>query len=560
MTKFLLRITLILNLLAVISVPCNSFAEEDSVNSNKGYAELSQTESSLLTNDESTTQSANPDLQDYTNFQSGALKNSVDDENCDIAQMKTELKTGWYSWMPYQYYQLPPEGNGLTGMDIELVKAIASAVDVNITNEEVDWKVHQQDLREGKRDFASGATYTDERSKFVYFSVPYRYEENSLFVLKNGDKKLVFHNVQEFLAQVRLLNFRLGVIDGFVYADSRINEFLKDASNRDIVYKVKDDSDNLHALLKDNIDGFLSDRLVGSALVMKEKVGSLVVDRPLHIQTPIHLMFSKKTIPVDLVEKFNSVITKFKTTEQYKKIVRDYLYPVLLMQTINSEWFYYVNVIGIIAFAFSGVAIAAKDNMTLFGAFMLALLPSVGGGMIRDILLNADKVRLFINPLYIYLVIATVFISFLILRLLSIFNKNANNDEMFYKFWNHLFIISDSLGQASFVVTGVSIAIMAKMDPIELWGPFFGLITANAGGMIRDLFTNDKTITALSGEINAEVSLLLGLAFSIFLQAGSNNPSIDTITTGVITTVVCGFFIRIFTIYFNVKNIRMKSN
>ncbi len=50
----------------------------------------------------------------------------------------------------------------------------------------------------------------------------------------------------------------------------------------------------------------------------------------------------------------------------------------MLMQTIDSQWFYFIGVMGTIAFAVSGIAIAAKENGTLFVTFLFAMLPSVG--------------------------------------------------------------------------------------------------------------------------------------------------------------------------------------
>ena len=62
---------------------------------------------------------------------------------------------------------------------------------------------------------------------------------------------------------------------------------------------------------------------------------------------------------------YNNEIKEFSVSEEYKKIVKTYLYPVMLMQTIDSQWFYFIGVMGTVAFAVSGIAIAAKENATL---------------------------------------------------------------------------------------------------------------------------------------------------------------------------------------------------
>jgi polar amino acid transport system substrate-binding protein len=104
-------------------------------------------------------------------------------------------------------------------MDIELLKNIAQRSGISTEYEAVGWKKHQEDLKEGSRGIASGATYTDARAGYVYFSVPYRYEENSLFMMNSNGKELSFDSISEFLVQVRLQNFILGITKGFIYAD-----------------------------------------------------------------------------------------------------------------------------------------------------------------------------------------------------------------------------------------------------------------------------------------------------------------------------------------------------
>ena len=121
-------------------------------------------------------------------------------------------------WEPYQFNKITAGGYSLTGMDIELVKTLADKIGIKTEYEQIEWGQHQEDLRTGRRDIAAGATYTKEREEYVYFSIPYRFEENSLFVLHDSDKNLDFESISEFLAQVRLQNFILGVTRGFIYA------------------------------------------------------------------------------------------------------------------------------------------------------------------------------------------------------------------------------------------------------------------------------------------------------------------------------------------------------
>ena len=499
-------------------------------------------------------------FQCITNSAAEIIQTEATPYQCTESFQKNRLLNGWYLSEPYQFNKATSGGYILTGMDIALVKNLAQKAGVEIDYDFVDWEQHQKDLRNGSRDIAAGATYTKERAEYVYFSVPYRFEENSLFTLHDSSKTIDFESILELLAQIRLQNFKLGITEGFIYADSQINLFINDMINKDIIYSYDNDVDALSALLEGEIDGFISDRVVGSAAILNSKKTSLVKEIQLHIKTPIHLIFSKKTVPIDLVDNFNQEIEEFSNSDEYKNIVKTYLYPVMLLQTIDSQWFYVIGVIGTFAFAISGVAIAAKDNATLFCTFLFAMLPSVGGGIMRDVLINRSEVGLFLTPSYMYYIIIVVLVGFFSVRLLEYYNNKATEDDIIMKFWDNILVLGDAIGQAAFIVTGVSIAIMARIEPIELWGPFFAFLTANGGGILRDLLRRKHYIICLNGAINAEVSILWGLIFSIYLNINSYNPDATEIRNAVIIVATGAFVTRLAAYYFNIPNLKFRSD
>jgi len=491
-------------------------------------------------------------------FTSCAIDNDI--IQCSETAKKEQLINGWYLWEPYQFNKITAGGYSLTGMDIQLVNKLAEKVGVKIKHEPVKWGQHQLDLKNGIRDIAAGATYTKERAKYVYFSEPYRFEENSLFTLSDSDKTLDFNSVSEFLSQIRMQNFNLGSTKGVVYADSQINLFISDSTNQDIVYQYDNDIEALKALIKGEIDGFVADRVVGAAAILNHKANSSVTEIQLHAKTPIHFIFSKKTVPLELVARFNQEIKQFSGGAEYKNIIKTYLYPVMLLQTIDSRWFYFIGVIGTLAFAISGIAIAAKENATLFGTFLFAMLPSVSGGIMRDVLINREEVVLFLTPSYMYYILIVVLIGFSMVRFLEYYNKDTNEDGFIKRFWDNILVIGDAIGQAAFIVTGVSIVIMARIEPVELWGPFFAFLTANGGGILRDLLRKKHDIICLNGAINAEVSIIWGLIFSLYLNIASHNPNPTGIRNAVIAVAIGAFITRMVAYYFKIPNLKFRAD
>jgi polar amino acid transport system substrate-binding protein len=471
---------------------------------------------------------------------------------------KNHLINGWYLWEPYQFNKITSAGVVLTGLDVQIIKKLADRVGVIIDSEEIDWGKHQELLAKGKIDIAGAATYTDERAKYSYFSIPYRFEENSLFVLHDSNKQLDFHSNSELFAQIRLQNFNLGVTSGFAYAVPEVNLFIKDEANRDIIHLYENDVEALKALISGEIDGFLADRMVGAAVVLDNKAGSLVKEIPIQGKTPVHLMFSKKTMSTGLVDKFNREIKSFAGSYEYKNIIKSYLYPVMLLGIIDSKWFYFIGVIGTIAFAISGIAIAVKDNTTLFGTFLFAMVPSVGGIVMRDVLINRKEMGLFLNPSYMYYIIIIVLVGFFFIRLLEYYNERANEDAAVARFWDNVLIIGDAMGQSAFIVTGVAIVIMSRIEPVELWGPFFAFLTANGGGILRDLLRKNHHIICLNGTLNAELSIIWGMIFSIYLDISSYDPDPEGIRNAVVLVAIGAFVTRLMSYYLNVPNLRFR--
>jgi polar amino acid transport system substrate-binding protein len=472
---------------------------------------------------------------------------------------KDELIGGLYSWAPYQFIKPMESGNVISGMDIGVASAIADIVGARIKLQEVSWKQHQIDIEDGKRDIAFGATYTQERAKFAYFSLPYRFEDNSLFSKKDSDKQLEFNNVEEFLPAVRNQDYRLGVTEGYVYANSAINDFINDPKNKDIIFYSKDDLGNIDALLKGKIDGFLADRISCAALVIDKNLGDKLDEQRLNIKIPVHMMFSKKTVTPEIVEQFNIAIKEFVASDEYKAVVKKYLYPVLLLETVNANWFFIVGIIGTISFAISGLAIAARENTTLFGTFIFAMLPSVGGGMLRDIMINKGEiVDIFLHPIYMYCTIMVVLSGFLFVRLFNVYRKRTKSEEQIYRFWDNVLVISDSLGQAAFIVTGVVVVVIEHITPLWLWAPFFAFITANGGTIVRDMMRRDRVITCISGDISAEISLSWGFLFGLFLENSAYNPTPESIKFAVLFVITGAFLTQLFTHYFRIPNIRFR--
>lgn len=477
--------------------------------------------------------------------------------NQHLIENQDTLIGGWYEWKPYQFKTDTINGHKLTGLDIDLTNAITKKIGIKIEYDEIGWIIHQQDLAFGNIDIASGATYTDTRSKYAYFSIPYRHEENSLFVLNDSDKTIHIDNIDNFLSQIRSQKFKIGVVKGYIYANTQINVFISDTINDDIVIQYDNDREAIAALLNEDIDGMIAGRLVVAYELLQAGIAHQVHEIPLNISTPVHFMFSKESVPLELVDQFNNVITEYIQSNEYYEIMKHYLYSIMLMQTVESYWFYLIGVIGTVAFAISGISYAAKENATFFVTLILAMLPSIGGVILRDVIINRSQVGIFLTPYYIYYILVIVLFGFFILRILGYYNIDANKDKAIMNLWNQLILIGDTIGQSCFIITGVTLIIMAQIEPLILWGPFLAFITAHGGCIIRDMVRKDAN---LQNSLSGENTIIWALIFSVFLTMHAYNPYGPTIQKAVAMIVIGSIVTKLLVHYYKVPNIHINLN
>lgn len=163
-----------------------------------------------------------------------------------------------------------------------------------------------------------------------------------------------------------------------------------------------------------------------------------------------------------------------------------------------------LDFIGTFAFAISGIRLASAKQFDLFGAYVVGFVTAIGGGTIRDLLLDVTPGWM-TNPIY---VICTGVALLWVL--------------LFGKYLIHLrntFFIFDSIGLALFTVVGVG-------KSLALGYPFWvaiimGSITGAAGGVIRDVFINEIPLI-FRKEIYALACVAGGVAYWICDACGMN--------------------------------------
>jgi polar amino acid transport system substrate-binding protein len=271
----------------------------------------------------------------------------------------------------------------------------------------------------------------------------------------------------------------------------------------------------------------------------------LIEQHPLQFSTNIHFMLSRATQTPRMLARLDNAIDELRQSGELRRIAYTYALPVLINQTLDSEWFRLLSFIGLVAFALSGVVLAYEGKYTVFGALILASLPAVGGGVVRDLLLQRNPLGIVRSPGALLGVFGTVLAGLLVIKIMSRIKSRLPSHYLQARARGaRLIEVFDAIGLAAFTVTGVVVALDASAQPLWLWGPIAAVLTSSFGGLLRDLFRNDRVIANLSGELYPEIAALWGLGLALFLgwEAGRLRP--DEIGLAVVLTIVGAFATR----------------
>ena len=439
------------------------------------------------------------------------------------------IRGGWYPWKPYQYLQkINTDRRQLTGLDVQLFKEVFEE-ELGLTLElpQVDWDIHQEDIRRGVRDVAGGAFMTPERARYAYFSAPYRSEDIILICRRNEQNAVAMLRPEVFKQSFLNSKLRLGVVSGYYYGEE-IDRFLKDPFHIGRWTPVATDLENLQNLVDGKVDLVPIDRLVGGTLIWEEYFSQeLIAGKDYIFSGPIVALFSRISSSPELVSAFDRAMQKLKDDGRYNQIVRDYLFPSLLGMTAGQPWFFALETIGTGAFAFSGVLLAQRDRFSLFGALVLASLPAFGGGILRDLLANRDQPAVLQSTHNLIIVIALVLLSHVVMKMPS--RRGVPRLLERFQLGEQAIQVLDALGLAAFTVVGVIVAVEEKCNPLLLWGPVFSALTGAGGAILRDVIRADATHPTLRHDLYAELSFFWGLALSLFITFYANSNSVNPV-------------------------------
>lgn len=133
-----------------------------------------------------------------------------------------------------------------------------------------------------------------------------------------------------------------------------------------------------------------------------------------------------------------------------------------------------LDFLGTLAFAISGIRLASGKQMDWFGAYIIGLVTAIGGGTLRDLLLN-------VTPFW--MLDAKYFITTGIALVATLLFK----DKIFK--WGSTLFLFDTICLGLFTIVGITKSIAAGLP---IWVCIvMGTITGTVGGVVRDVLLNE---------------------------------------------------------------------
>ena len=171
-----------------------------------------------------------------------------------------------------------------------------------------------------------------------------------------------------------------------------------------------------------------------------------------------------------------------------------------------------IEIIGTVAFAISGIRLAATKRFDWFGAYTVGLVTAIGGGTVRDVLLD---IPVFWMQTWWYLAVTGVAFVIVVLLRKALVKRTKT------------LLVFDTIGLALFVVIGIQKSLAVGYP---MWVAIvMGMITGSFGGVVRDILINDEPLF-FRKDIYATACIAGGIVYwGILLCGGSDMRMIPSL-------------------------------
>ncbi len=164
---------------------------------------------------------------------------------------------------------------------------------------------------------------------------------------------------------------------------------------------------------------------------------------------------------------------------------------------------YILDLFGVAVFAISGALAAGRKSLDLLGVLVIAVVTAIGGGTMRDLLLDRFPLFWMEDVLYLVVITAAAMLTVGYVR----FRRPPGNS----------LLVADAFGLAIFTVIGAQVAEAAGQPAVIV--VLMGMMTGTAGGMMRDVLCA-RVPMILRRDIYATAAIVGALLYLMLQEIG----------------------------------------
>jgi uncharacterized membrane protein YeiH len=179
--------------------------------------------------------------------------------------------------------------------------------------------------------------------------------------------------------------------------------------------------------------------------------------------------------------------------------------------------------LGVAVFAISGALAAGRKSLDWLGVAVIAVVTALGGGTVRDVLLERHPIGWIAHPELLIVCLAATALTLLYVHL-----RIPACRALF---------IADALGLSFFTIGGVQIAEMSGLS--GLLALLMGLITGVVGGVARDVLLAEIPLVLRRGQLYASAAIVGAALYLVLERAGV--PRDPAALAGMVTIAVVRF-------------------
>jgi uncharacterized membrane protein YeiH len=162
---------------------------------------------------------------------------------------------------------------------------------------------------------------------------------------------------------------------------------------------------------------------------------------------------------------------------------------------------YVLDLAGVAVFAVSGVLVAARKRLDVLGVVVIAAVTAIGGGTLRDLLLDRNPIFWIADPAYLLVIVASALLALA-------WNRYTRVPP-------RALLVADAGGLALFAISGAQIAMQQALPVASV--VLMGTLSGCAGGVLRDVICNELPLI-LHREIYASAAIAGILAYIALLE------------------------------------------